>query len=197
MASAMLSGHADCLLRCAMVVQAVTFGDVNGDGELEVVFGTTSGYLYAVSGKTGLNIPNFPFKTHGRIAASVLITQLSQGLSQQLVVMSFDGHLYMVDGISGALCCCAALCCAVLRCAVLCDQLHYWLHKRLLHYHDLQFLCFSLSLPIQNHSAVFSDLHPFTPHCIPQAAKLLTLLSHHLNPNEWLLNRVCRHHGHW
>ncbi|KAL0053870.1 hypothetical protein WJX82_000436 [Trebouxia sp. C0006] len=85
----------------SLVAQAVTFGDVNGDGELEVVFGTTSGYLYAISGKTGLDIPNFPFKTHGRIAASVLITQLSQGLSQQLVVMSFDGHLYMVDGISG------------------------------------------------------------------------------------------------
>ncbi len=104
------------------MVQAVTFGDVNGDGELEVVFGTTSGYLYAISGKTGLDIPNFPFKTHGRIAASVLITQLSQGLSQQLVVMSFDGHLYMVDGISGAsaVLCCAVLCCAVLRCAALC-----------------------------------------------------------------------------
>ena len=96
----------------------MTFGDVNGDGELEVVFGTTSGYLYAVSGRTGLDIPNFPFKTHGRIAASVLITQLSQGLSQQLVVMSFDGHLYMVDGISGASCCCAVLCCAVLCCAM-------------------------------------------------------------------------------
>ena len=85
----------------AAVLQAVSFGDVNGDGELEVTFGTSSGYLYAVSGKTGRNIANFPFRTHGRIAAPVLITQLSQGLSQQLVVMSFDGHLYMVDGISG------------------------------------------------------------------------------------------------
>lgn len=65
------------------------------------MFGTTSGYLYAVSGKTGRDIPKFPFRTHGRIAAPILITQLSQGLSQQLVVMSFDGHLYMVDGISG------------------------------------------------------------------------------------------------
>ena len=82
-------------------LQAVTLGDVNGDGELEVVFGTNSGYLYAVSGKTGRDIPNFPFRTHGQIMASVLITQLTQGLSQQLVVMSFDGHLYMVDGITG------------------------------------------------------------------------------------------------
>ena len=100
-------------------LQAVTFGDVNGDGELEVVFGTSSGYLYALSGKTGLDLPNFPFRTHGRIAASVLITQLTAGLSQQLVVMSFDGHLYMVDGITGTPCP-AALCCAVLGWAVLC-----------------------------------------------------------------------------
>lgn len=84
------------------MLQAATFGDVNGDGELEVIFGTSSGYLYAVSGKTGRDIANFPFRTHGCIAAPVLITQLSQGSSQQLVVMSFDGHLYMVDGISGA-----------------------------------------------------------------------------------------------
>jgi hypothetical protein len=132
---------------CALVVQAVTFGDVNGDGELEVVFGTTSGYLYAVSGRTGLDIPNFPFKTHGRIAASVLITQLSQGLSQQLVVMSFDGHLYMVDGISGAFCCCAVLCCAVLCCAVLCCAVLCYVTSDLLHYHNLHLLCFSRSAP--------------------------------------------------
>lgn len=79
----------------------MTLGDVNGDGRLEVVFGTNAGHIYAVAGDTGRDIPNFPFRTHGRIAASVLITQLTQGLSQQLVVMSFDGHLYMVDGISG------------------------------------------------------------------------------------------------
>ena len=79
----------------------MTFGDINGDGELEVVFGTQSGDIFAVSGKTGRDLQNFPFRTHGRISASVLITQLSQGVSQQLVVMSFDGHLYMVDGISG------------------------------------------------------------------------------------------------
>ena len=82
-------------------MQAVTLGDVNGDGKQEVVFGTTSGHIYALSGDSGRDIANFPFRTHGRIAASVLITQLTQGLSQQLVVMSFDGHLYMVDGISG------------------------------------------------------------------------------------------------
>lgn len=82
-------------------MQAVTLGDVNGDGKLEVVFGTQAGYIYALSGDTGRDITNFPFRTYGRIAASVLITQLTQGLSQQLVVMSSDGHLYMVDGISG------------------------------------------------------------------------------------------------
>lgn len=95
--------RSDSRCQTAALLQAVTFGDVNGDGELEVTFGTSSGYLYAVSGKTGRDIAHFPFRTHGCIAAPVLITQLSQGLSQQLVVMSFDGHLYMVDGISGGI----------------------------------------------------------------------------------------------
>ena len=84
-------------------VQGVTLGDVNGDGRLEVVCGTTSGQIFVLDGHTGRNIPNFPFQTHGRIAAPVLITQLTPGLSQQLVVMSFDGHMYMVDGLTGQL----------------------------------------------------------------------------------------------
>ena len=84
-------------------MQGVTLGDVNGDGRLEVVFGTTSGQIFVLDGHTGRNIPNFPFQTHGRIAAPVLITQLTPGLSQQLVVMSFDGHMYMVDGLTGQL----------------------------------------------------------------------------------------------
>eukprot|EP00891_Asterochloris_glomerata_P005963 jgi/Astpho2/5963/e_gw1.00080.8.1_t len=85
----------------SQVTQGVTLGDVNGDGRLEVVFGTTSGQIFVLDGHTGKNIPNFPFQTLGRIAAPVLVTQLTPGLSQQLVVMSFDGHLYMVDGLTG------------------------------------------------------------------------------------------------
>jgi hypothetical protein len=43
-------------------LQAVTFGDVNGDGQLEVVVGTLSGKIYVMSGKTGKDIKPFPFQ---------------------------------------------------------------------------------------------------------------------------------------
>ena len=44
-------------------------------------------------------IPGFPFRTHGRIMASALITRLHDSLPQQhLIVSSFDGHLYAIDG---------------------------------------------------------------------------------------------------
>lgn len=82
--------------------QAVTFGDINADGKLEVVFGTTSGHIYALDAATGLDIRNFPFETRGRILAPVLLDRVVRGrASMQAVVLSFDGHLYIVDGMSG------------------------------------------------------------------------------------------------
>lgn len=46
--------------------QGVTAADLNGDGDLELVFGTGSGHVYAIKGSDGLDIRNFPFRTHGR-----------------------------------------------------------------------------------------------------------------------------------
>ena len=37
----------------------------------------------------------------GRVMAPVLPTRLREGNSLQLVVPSYDGHLYVIDGISG------------------------------------------------------------------------------------------------
>mmetsp|Transcript_4558 Transcript_4558/g.9807 ORF Transcript_4558/g.9807 Transcript_4558/m.9807 type:complete len:1070 (-) Transcript_4558:202-3411(-) len=85
----------------SLVAQAPTAGDVNSDGELEVVFGTASGHIYAVKGATGEDIPNFPFRTRGRIHAPALITRLLDGPSQHIIVMSFDGFMYLVDGLTG------------------------------------------------------------------------------------------------
>eukprot|EP00798_Chlamydomonas_sp_ICE-L_P007322 gene7322-442_t len=78
-----------------------TAADVDGDGDLEVVFGTVAGYIFALRGATGEDIPNFPFRTHGRIHAPVMVTRLADTPSQHLVVMSFDGFLYLVDGAEG------------------------------------------------------------------------------------------------
>uniref|UniRef100_A0A7S0RKX6 DEX1 C-terminal domain-containing protein n=1 Tax=Chlamydomonas leiostraca TaxID=1034604 RepID=A0A7S0RKX6_9CHLO len=84
----------------SLVAQGATAGDINNDGELEIVFGTSSGHIYAVSGSTGLDAKNFPFRTHGRVQAPVLITRLLDGPAQHLIVMSFDGYLYLVDGMT-------------------------------------------------------------------------------------------------
>eukprot|EP00967_Tisochrysis_lutea_P107580 scaffold166019_cov19-Tisochrysis_lutea.AAC.3 len=78
----------------SLVAQNPTAGDINSDGEIEglighmheastqatcqlavthvhamrmqVLFGTSSGHVYALSGTSGLDIKNFPFRTHGR-----------------------------------------------------------------------------------------------------------------------------------
>ncbi|KAF5841733.1 hypothetical protein DUNSADRAFT_11513 [Dunaliella salina] len=85
----------------SLVAQNPTAGDINSDGEIEVLFGTSSGHVYALSGSSGLDIKNFPFRTHGRVQAPVLITRLVDGPQQHAVVMSFDGYLYLIDGMSG------------------------------------------------------------------------------------------------
>lgn len=74
-----------------LIICSLAPGDVNGDGDLELVFGTTSGHVYAVKGIDGLDSPGFPFRTRGKVNAPVMITRLADGPSQHLIVPSFDG----------------------------------------------------------------------------------------------------------
>jgi hypothetical protein len=86
-------------------LQGVSVGDINGDGQPEVVFGTTSGHVYAVRGENGHDVPAFPFRTHGRVMAPVLLINLKpsrpRGGGLDLVVTSFDGFVYMIEGDTG------------------------------------------------------------------------------------------------
>ena len=91
-----------------LLMQAVTVGDINSDGELEVVFGTSSGAIYALAGRTGRDVGPFPFRTRGNIMAPVMLAPLAPRLGPRsaalhAVVQSYDGHLYAVDGITGVL----------------------------------------------------------------------------------------------
>lgn len=83
------------------ITQAATFADVNGDGLLEILIASTSGAIHVLEGISGRDTANFPFYTQGRVMSKVLPTKLRDGSSLQLVVPSYDGHLYVIDGISG------------------------------------------------------------------------------------------------
>lgn len=73
-------------------------------------------------------LPNFPFTTGGKILAPVTLTRLIDGPALQLVVPSWDGYVYVVDGITacaGAPCPSSSppsllqldLCCRIATCA--------------------------------------------------------------------------------
>lgn len=78
----------------------VTFGDVDGDGQLEASFATMDGKVYLVDAATGKIKPGWPFRTFGEITAPVLITKVDgsdRRRGMQLVVTSHDGYLYVID----------------------------------------------------------------------------------------------------
>lgn len=81
--------------------QGPTLGDINNDGIVDVVVATTNGHLWALNGKTGEVLKNFPVKAGGSIMAPPLILKFPSGIGKSIVVPAHDGYLYIVDGVSG------------------------------------------------------------------------------------------------
>ena len=73
-----VSSEAACSKICA-VMQAPVFGDVNGDGVLEVVLGASSGALFVLLGISGRDVSPFPFMTHGSLMAQVTNRTMPHG----------------------------------------------------------------------------------------------------------------------
>lgn len=96
------------------IADQITYGDVNGDGQMDVVFGTSAGLIYALNGRTGERLPNFPIVTGGSVVAPVLLVNLRRRRFMvdrsstsrpplTLVVPSHDGKVYLVDGFDGCI----------------------------------------------------------------------------------------------
>ena len=86
--------------------QGPILGDINGDGEVDIVLCTSSGHIWALNGKTGETLHNFPVKAGGAIMSPPLLLQMkggrgSVGPIRHVVVAAHDGYLYMVDGNTG------------------------------------------------------------------------------------------------
>ena len=88
----------------ALISQGATLGDADGDGRIEVVVGTAAGHVHVLDGATGDSKPNFPFRTFGKIMSPVLMVKLDdrpEVAQQHLVVPSWDGYVYVIDGKEG------------------------------------------------------------------------------------------------
>ena len=85
--------------------QGPTVGDIDGDGHTEIVIPTASGNIYVLKGSNGHRLRPFPFHTHGRVMAPVLLVDFNKENSERrtltLVATSFDGYLYLIDGSTG------------------------------------------------------------------------------------------------
>ena len=71
-----------------------TVADIDGDGRLEVVFGTEGGFVYVLSDQGKLK---WKFSAGSAIRASILTYDLLKNGKQVLVFGAMDGFLYVVD----------------------------------------------------------------------------------------------------
>jgi len=82
--------------------EKLEIADIDADGHLDVVFATSTGYIWAFSAVDGVKLKNFPVKVGKEIKAPVLLTQLSDyhrelKNSLTIVVMTIEGYLVLLD----------------------------------------------------------------------------------------------------
>ncbi|KAL2652047.1 hypothetical protein R1flu_020175 [Riccia fluitans] len=89
----------------SLISQGPTVGDVDGDGNTDVIVPTTSGSIYVLKGKDGTNVGPYPFRTHGRVMSPALLVDLSKRSTERkgltIAIGSFDGYLYLIEGPTG------------------------------------------------------------------------------------------------
>ncbi|XP_041353729.1 protein DEFECTIVE IN EXINE FORMATION 1-like isoform X2 [Gigantopelta aegis] len=72
--------------------------DINHDGTLDVVVATSDGKVFALSGKDGSHLPNWPLNIGSKIVSNILITKIGSSDNQaDMVFAANDGNLYIVS----------------------------------------------------------------------------------------------------
>lgn len=76
-------------------------GDVDADGDMEVVIGMTNGRVYCLDGGTGA--PERVYLTGGAVYSSAALANLDDDTSLEVVIGSNDGKIYCLDARTGIL----------------------------------------------------------------------------------------------
>ena len=80
----------------AMIYGAPTVVDLDANGQLEVVIGTSLGLLYVLDGQTGFVWRYFPMQFH-QIQCQVAVADLVGSANLELIVVDMGGHVVCVD----------------------------------------------------------------------------------------------------
>ena len=78
------------------VISSPAIGDVNGDGVLDVVVGSSDGILYNIDGKAGRR--HWSWRTDAAVISSPLLLDLTRDRVPDIVVGSDDGRVYALNG---------------------------------------------------------------------------------------------------
>lgn len=85
----------------SVVYSSPALGDINNDGQIEVVIGSGDNNVYALNGITGAQLWAFP--TGWPVYSSAALANLDGDANLEVVIGSLDGYLYCLDGATGAL----------------------------------------------------------------------------------------------
>ncbi|MDO8617759.1 MAG: S8 family serine peptidase [Candidatus Uhrbacteria bacterium] len=77
-------------------INSLTSADINGDGILEVIAGSSQGLVYAWT-KAGSLLPGFPKATGSEIKDGVTIDDIDQDIDAELIVGAANGSVYVWD----------------------------------------------------------------------------------------------------
>ena len=82
------------------IQSAPAIGDIDGNGRLDVVFGSSDGNIYCVYGDNGTL--KWSFSTGNTVTAAPVIADVNNDGKQEVVVGSQNGYLYCLYGCNGS-----------------------------------------------------------------------------------------------